>query len=211
MSREQMFIKFATQIKVIMARPARYRKVEYPPVNKGFAPIGKRTKSDEFIQLLVEEYEAVRLLDYEYMNQVDAAKKMEVSRPTLTRIYDSARKKIAQALVNSLRIEIVGGQVEYDDDWLRCEKCNTVFQVADASVDQSCPHCESKNLLHINTEMHRRPKHNYHKRGDRLGNSGFCVCPKCGKRISHKAGKPCRQTNCPDCNVNMCREGVTLD
>jgi len=199
--------------KVIMARPARYRKVEYPPVNRGFAPIGKRTKNNEVVHLLVEEYEAVRLLDYEYMNQVDAAKKMEVSRPTLTRIYDSARKKIAQALVNSLRIEIIGGQVEYEDEWLRCEKCNAVFQVVDANLEQSCPHCESRDLLHINNEMrtHMPPKHNYHKRGNHQGNSGFCVCPDCGKRISHKPGKPCRQTDCPDCNVNMCREGVIQD
>ncbi|MCK5856341.1 MAG: DUF134 domain-containing protein [Bacteroidales bacterium] len=192
-----------------MPRQARYRKVEYPPLNKGFVPIGKKTKSDEVVFLLVEEYEAVRLLDNEYMNQVDAAKRMEVSRPTLTRIYDSARKKLAQALVNSLRIEIVGGQVEFEHEWFRCMKCNTVFQVHDLQEKQECPNCKSSDLLHINDDLRKQPKrsHNYHRRNHKDNNNGFCVCEQCGKRISHKPGHPCRKMDCPDCDTSMTREG----
>jgi len=193
-----------------MPRPARYRKVEYPPLNKGFTPIGKKTKADELILLLLEEYEAIRLVDYEYLNQVDAAKRMEVSRPTLTRIYDSARKKIAKALVSSLRIEIVGGQVEFEDEWFRCIKCSTVFQVHDLQEDQACPHCNSEQLVHINNELKNQPvrSHSYHQREQgRGGESGFCLCPNCGKRISHKAGNPCRKTTCPKCEIKMQREG----
>lgn len=112
-----------------MPRPTRYRKVEYPPLLRGFEPIGVHRDNDEIVNLLIEEYEALRLVDYEYLNQVDAAKKMDVSRPTLTRIYDSARKKLARALVKSLRIEITGGNVEFDDEWFRCLKCDAIFQV----------------------------------------------------------------------------------
>jgi predicted DNA-binding protein (UPF0251 family) len=192
-----------------MPRQARYRKVEYPPLNKGFVPIAKRTKADEVVYLLLEEYEAIRLVDNEYMNQVDAAKRMEVSRPTLTRIYDSARKKIAQALVGSLRIEIVGGQVEFEHEWFRCLKCNTVFQVADIVENQECPHCNSTNLLHINDDLRNQPRrqHNYHQRNRSINTTGFCVCTQCGKRISHKPGHPCRKTTCPDCDIFMKREG----
>lgn len=196
-----------------MSRPTRYRKIEYPPLIKGFNPIGVHGHSDDIVVILLEEYEAMRLLDHEYLNQVDAAKRMGVSRPTLTRIYDSARKKLAKALVNSLRIEISGGSVEFDDEWFRCLKCHTVFQVHDLTTEKTCPHCKSKDLLHINAEVRNQPRqrHNYHQRHNDEGSSGYCVCPQCGNRISHKPGKPCRKTNCPDCEVSMQREGNNCD
>jgi len=152
-------------------------------------------------------------LDYEYMNQEEAAKRMNVSRPTLTRIYDSARKKIASALVNSLRIEIAGGSVEFDDEWLRCLKCQTVFMVHDLTDDHKCPHCESTDLQHVNDEVRSHPKrrHSFHQRHLDKGHNGFCICPKCGKRVSHKPGKPCRKTNCPDCEISMRREGENCE
>ncbi len=206
-----MFIKFATAKKQIMSRPARYRRIEFPPLIKGFNPIGIHAKKDEVVVILLEEYEALRLLDYEYFNQVEAAKRMNVSRPTLTRIYDSARKKLASALVNSMRIEIAGGSVEFDDEWFRCIKCNTVFQVQDVNVKHSCPHCKSENLQYVNDEIRNQPKqrHNYHQRHHAKEQHGYCVCPQCGKRISHQPGKPCRKTSCPQCDISMKREGET--
>ena len=193
-----------------MPRPTRYRKVEYPPLLRGFEPIGVHRDNDEIVNLLIEEYEALRLVDYEYLNQVDAAKKMDVSRPTLTRIYDSARKKLARALVKSLRIEITGGNVEFDDEWFRCLKCDAIFQVHNMDNNQACPHCKSEELLHLNDEIRNQPRrrHNYHQRNAHDDQSGFCVCPKCGKRISHKPGHPCRKISCTDCDISMKREGV---
>ena len=47
-----------------------------------------------------DEYEVVRLLDYEGLSQEQCAEKMAVSRPTVTRMYEDARRKIADALVN---------------------------------------------------------------------------------------------------------------
>lgn len=51
-----------------------------------------------------DEFETVRLLDYEGYTQADCAKKMNVARTTVTRMYDNARRKIADALVNSKRL-----------------------------------------------------------------------------------------------------------
>ena len=191
-----------------MPRPTRYRKVEYPPLLRGFKPIGLHMDNDEIVYLLLEEYEALRLVDFEYLNQVDAAKRMDVSRPTLTRIYDSARKKLARALVKSLRIEITGGNVEFDDEWFRCIKCDAVFQVDDMEAKRECPYCKSEELLHLNDEIRKQPRrrHNYHQRNAHKEQSGFCVCPQCGKRISHKPGHPCRKISCPDCEINLKRE-----
>jgi hypothetical protein len=38
------------------------------------------------------------------------------------------------------------------------------------------------------------------------GPGGDCVCPNCGKHITHKLGKPCYQEKCPDCGTQMVRE-----
>jgi predicted DNA-binding protein (UPF0251 family) len=205
-----MFIKFARPKNQNMARPVRYRKVQYPPLIKEFIPVGIHAKEDEVVNLLMEEYEAIRLMDYEHLNQVEAAKRMEVSRPTLTRIYDSARKKLAMALVNSMKVVVGGGRVAFDHEWFQCLDCGTLFQVEDPEQVEKCPQCASDKLLHLNDELRRQPRrrHQYHRRHEATGHTGYCKCPQCGKRVSHRPGKPCREMICKDCNISMRRDEV---
>ena len=59
--------------------------------------------------LLVDEYEAIRLIDLEGLSQEECAQQMEVARSTVSAIYDSARKKIAQSIVGGRRLTIEGG------------------------------------------------------------------------------------------------------
>lgn len=40
----------------------------------------------------------------------------------------------------------------------------------------------------------------------RMGSKGYCVCPKCGEKVLHQAGKPCREETCPKCGSKMVRE-----
>jgi predicted DNA-binding protein (UPF0251 family) len=61
------------------------------------------------VRLSVDEFEAIRLADLEGLKQIDSAKLMHVSRPTFSRIAASARKKIADGLVNIKVIRIEGG------------------------------------------------------------------------------------------------------
>jgi len=42
---------------------------------------------------------------------------------------------------------------------------------------------------------------------ENLGSGGNCVCPKCGNKVTHQAGKPCKEERCPNCGAKMVREG----
>jgi len=41
--------------------------------------------------------------------------------------------------------------------------------------------------------------------GSGMGTGGQCVCPQCGKKVSHRRGSPCMQINCPNCGSKMTR------
>lgn len=87
-----------------MPREKNIRKLNFKPIVNSFVP------QDQPIigvsSLLHEEIEAIYLMDVLGLYQEDAAKSMEVSRPTFTRILKSARQKIAKALVSGYKIEI---------------------------------------------------------------------------------------------------------
>ncbi len=92
-----------------MPRPQKQRCICSIPAVKGFSPEG--SKGTGSINLTYDEYEVIRLLDYMQMTQEQCAKRMGVSRPTVTRIYDGAREKIADMLVNGRMMTIGGGDV----------------------------------------------------------------------------------------------------
>jgi len=124
-----------------MPRPKQHRTISSPPIMQGYKPFGIPRNALESITLLYDEYEAIRLLDYLGMNQEQAAEQMKVSRPTLTRIYEKARKSIAEAFVKGKMIIIVGGEVSFDKQWFRCRRC---FKLVDGLENHiKCPNCSS--------------------------------------------------------------------
>ena len=62
--------------------------------------------------LTIEEYEALRLSDFQQLSQTDASKKMGISQPTFHRLLSSARKKVSDAIINGKAIRIAGGHYE---------------------------------------------------------------------------------------------------
>lgn len=94
-----------------MARPIRYRRIEKLPVYRSFSP--DDITDAESVRMTVDEFEALRLLDDEGLTQEACAARMHIARTTVTAIYDSARKKIADALVHGKRLLITGGCCEF--------------------------------------------------------------------------------------------------
>ena len=134
-----------------MPRPKKNRKISNPPLMKGFKPFGIPRRMLNSVTLLYDEYEAVRLLDYEGMNQDQAAVQMNVSRPTLTRIYENARKTIAQALVEGKMIMIEGGNVQFDRAWFRCRRCYKLIGGLENHVQcKDCNTFSDEELIPIN-------------------------------------------------------------
>ena len=81
------------------------------PLYRSFSP--DDIAADESVRMTVDEYEAVRLLDAEGLTQEACADRMNVARTTVTAIYDSARKKLADAIVHGKRLLIAGGCCEF--------------------------------------------------------------------------------------------------
>ena len=134
-----------------MPRPKQDRKISIPPLMKGFKPFGIPRRMLSSVSLLYDEYEAIRLLDYEGMNQDQAAVQMNVSRPTLTRIYEKARKTIAQALVEGKMIMIEGGNVQFDRAWYRCRRCYKLIGGLENLVHcKDCNTFSDEELIPIN-------------------------------------------------------------
>lgn len=91
-----------------MPRPNKPKRVKRLPVCDWFCPAGRQTGSHE-IWLSVEEYETLRLLDYQGLTQKECAEQMGVGRATVQALYTEARKKTARFLVEAASLRISGG------------------------------------------------------------------------------------------------------
>ena len=133
-----------------MARPRKFSTVQIPPRIKGFNPVGYYSRQLDPVIMHIEEYEVIRLLDYENLSQEDAARVMKVSRPTLTRIYERVRKKIASALIESRQIKIEGGRAVFNNNWFQCNSCLSNFNTArNQEHTCECPLCQSRSFVQI--------------------------------------------------------------
>lgn len=131
-----------------MSRPKHKRSIVQPPIMEGFKPFGIPMTRLEPVILLFEEYESIRLSDYEGFTQEQAAEKMNISRPTFTRIYEKARRTIAQAFVEGKAIFIEGGNYQTNDCWYRCDNCKKL-NISEVETN-TCHYCNSIALRRLN-------------------------------------------------------------
>jgi predicted DNA-binding protein (UPF0251 family) len=130
-----------------MSRPFKCRRVAFMPGVTYFKPAGIPLRSLKEIRLSIEEAEALRLKDLEGLEQEQGAEKMNISRSTFQRVLASARKKVADALLNSKTIKIEGGNFEIAYRRFRCRsghewELETPINV----VPELCPTCNTTDI-----------------------------------------------------------------
>jgi predicted DNA-binding protein (UPF0251 family) len=131
-----------------MPRPKNCRRIASLPNFALFKPAGVPGRTLQEVEVTVDEYEALRLADYEGLYQEKAAKRMGVSRQTFGRIVESARKKVAKALVEGMALRIEGGVVKMAEmRKFECSDCEHVWEVPfGTGRPTECPACQGKSF-----------------------------------------------------------------
>jgi len=119
-----------------MPRPRKCRKVCCLPNNNLYGPLGNPNCSDKILLMSVEEYETIRLIDLLGMMQEECADRMNVARTTVQKIYNDARKKLAESIVNGTILKIEGG------DYVLCNDSNN-----SCHCGRHCKHFIQKDFI----------------------------------------------------------------
>ena len=97
-----------------MPRTPKCRRIGCFPDYYSFIPEEAEKDDIETIELTLDEFETIRLLDYEGLNQEECAARMGVARTTVTAMYENARKKLITAIVEGKRFFLSGGNIKID-------------------------------------------------------------------------------------------------
>ncbi len=108
-----------------MPRPIKSRIICSEPKVNMFGP--RDFKNKNYVDLSLEEFEAIRLIDYNNLTQEECSAFMEVARTTVQRIYDDARRKIADALINGKVLKIEGGNYRLCSEMPRGKYCDRKY------------------------------------------------------------------------------------
>lgn len=132
-----------------MPRPNKCRNVLSNPGVFHFRPVGFKIEKKDEVELTLDEFEAIRLADFEGFYQKEAAEQMNISRQTFGNIINSAHKKIADFLINAKALKITGGSFRMitDDSNFVCYGCK-LFKGTEFEFEkmERCPHCVSPHL-----------------------------------------------------------------
>jgi predicted DNA-binding protein (UPF0251 family) len=136
-----------------MPRPVKWRRVAAIPQATYFKPAGVPLRALEDVALTVEEAEAIRLKDLEGLEQEQCAQRMRISRPTFHRVLQSARRKVADVLLNGKALRIQGGNFALAKQPFQCRRDGHVwsvpFEALAAGPPLACPRCDSPSVFPI--------------------------------------------------------------
>ena len=99
-----------------MPRPTKYRRIFISPDFFFFKPAGITKNNLEIVTLALDEFEAVRLADFEGLYQEDSANQMNISRQTFGNIITTAHKKIADCIINGKILKLEGGTINTPEE-----------------------------------------------------------------------------------------------
>ena len=136
-----------------------------------FRPTGIPLSEIAIIDIEIDEFEAVRLCDYEGKSQIETAEIMKISRGTIQRLLNSGRKKILEGLLYQQAIRLKNSHLEYTeenigDDIMNNEILRVEFPTNDeVTVEEHFGHCEKfvvfsiENGKVVNKEFLIAPEH----------------------------------------------------
>jgi len=156
-----------------LARPQKWRKVEFIPSIQRFIPVGVDLSEMSENILKVEEIEAIRLKDIVGLEQEECAEKMQISRQTYQRILNSGRNKIADSIINGKAIRIEGGNFTRNICLVSCLDCKKEWKESYENLEHiingsyMCPGCQSKNIVCVGTDKHNFCKCNCWRKRNR--------------------------------------------
>jgi uncharacterized protein len=127
-----------------MGRPKKCRWVETEPGVTFFKPRGIPLRALQQIVITVDELEAMRLADFLEMTQEEVAQRMQVSRPTVTRMLSRAHRAVAEALVHGKAICIQGGDYRVGQQCQACGQWNLQGQGEEGPEGCTCRGNESE-------------------------------------------------------------------
>jgi uncharacterized protein len=193
-----------------MGRPKLCKRILREPKIICFKPdVDVDNQKSESIEITMDEFEAIRLKDYQKIKQEKAAEMMEISQPTLHRILNSAREKVAKALVEGKILNIKGGDYMTAEKMYKCKKCGLEWNSPQKEYTE-CPDCKSKDIYIINKENVQQGMGQEGRAGRGRG-SGMgagpprvCKCHQCGYETPKTQGVPCRNNKCPECGAPLC-------
>jgi predicted DNA-binding protein (UPF0251 family) len=101
----------------------------------------------ETVELAIDELEAMRLVDHEGLSHEEAAHYLGVSRQTVGRVVESARRKVADALLGGKALAIGGGAYRVAAAARCCDACGARWaEGEDPAADERCPSCGSAQV-----------------------------------------------------------------
>lgn len=89
-----------------MARPCKERNTTHKQKYICFKPSQVDIKDLEKIELQLDEIEAIKLADLEWLSMKDGSEKMWISASTFCRLTKKARNKLADFIINWKRIRV---------------------------------------------------------------------------------------------------------
>ncbi|HSL95171.1 MAG TPA: DUF134 domain-containing protein [Thermoleophilia bacterium] len=128
-------------------RPIQRLVTGLPPAEL-FKPAGVPMRQLETVELAIDELEAMRLVDHEGLSHEEAAHYLGVSRQTAGRVVESARRKVADALLGGKALAIGGGAYRVAAAARCCNDCGARWAVGEDETagDERCPSCGSTQV-----------------------------------------------------------------
>ena len=131
-----------------MPRPLNERRLCAEIKSRKFKPAGVPCRDLDEVVLECAEAEALRLADFEGLYQEAAARRMNVSRPTFGRILESARRKVADAILNGKILRIEGGDASIGKEGESLMKIAAPSR--DGQIDEHFGHCKEYLVFSVN-------------------------------------------------------------